>query len=141
LASALAGGMWPMCASRRRLLNQSTHSSVAYSTASKLRQGPRQWMTSALKRPLIGSASAVIQGSELVRDSQLGLGLVQAGHRGWRPVVMGKALSVDLRVRVIDAIGAGMSRRATATRFGISAATAVRWAQLQRDTGSVAPAR
>jgi len=54
---------------------------------------------------------------------------------------MGKALSVDLRVRVIDAIGAGMSRRAAATRFGISAATAVRWAQLQRDAGSVAPAR
>ena len=42
---------------------------------------------------------------------------------------MGKALSVDLRVRVIDAIGAGMSRRAAATRFGISVVTAVRWAQ------------
>jgi transposase len=54
---------------------------------------------------------------------------------------MGKALSVDLRVRVIDAIGAGMSRRAAATRFGISSATAVRWAQRQRDAGSVAPAR
>ena len=51
---------------------------------------------------------------------------------------MGKALSVDLRVRVVEAIGAGMSRRAAATRFGISAATAVRWAQLQRDRGSVA---
>jgi len=35
------------------LLNQSTHSSVAYSTASKLRHGPRRWMTSALNRPLI----------------------------------------------------------------------------------------
>jgi len=51
---------------------------------------------------------------------------------------MGKPLSVDLRVRVVDAIGAGMSRRAAA-RFGISAATAVRWAQLQRDRGSAAP--
>ena len=54
---------------------------------------------------------------------------------------MGRPLSVDLRVRVVDAIGAGMSRRAAATRFGISAATAVRWAQLQRDVGSAAPKR
>ena len=45
---------------------------------------------------------------------------------------------MDLRARVVDAIGAGMSRRAAALRFGISAATAVRWAQLQRDRGSVA---
>ncbi len=33
---------------RRRLLNQSTHSSVANSTASKLRHGPRRWMTLGL---------------------------------------------------------------------------------------------
>lgn len=51
---------------------------------------------------------------------------------------MGRPLSMDLRARVVDAIGSGMSRRAAATRFGISAATAVRWAQLQRDGGSVA---
>ena len=31
-----------------RLNNQSTHSSVAYSTPSKDRHGPRRWMTSAL---------------------------------------------------------------------------------------------
>ena len=54
---------------------------------------------------------------------------------------MGKALSVDLRVRVVEAIGSGMSRRAAAARFGISAATAVRWARLQRERGSVASAR
>ena len=54
---------------------------------------------------------------------------------------MGKALSVDLRVRVVEAIGLGMSRRAAATRFGISAASAIRWAQLQRDRGSAAPRR
>ena len=52
---------------------------------------------------------------------------------------MGRPLSMDLRARVVDAIGSGMSRRAAAARFGISAATAVRWAQLQRDRGSVAP--
>ncbi len=38
-----AGGMFPMGSSRRRLLNQSPHSRVAYSTASKLRHGPRRW--------------------------------------------------------------------------------------------------
>ena len=51
---------------------------------------------------------------------------------------MGRPLSMDLRARVVDAISGGMSRRAAAARFGISAATAVRWAQLQRDRGSVA---
>ena len=51
---------------------------------------------------------------------------------------MGRSLSMDLRARVVEAIGAGMSRRAATTRFGISAATAVRWAQTQRDRGSVA---
>ena len=59
IASASAGGMFLIGSSRRRLLNQSTHSSVAYSTASKLRQGPRRWMTSALISPLIVSASAL----------------------------------------------------------------------------------
>ena len=52
---------------------------------------------------------------------------------------MGRPLSMDLRARVVDAIGAGMSRRAAATRFGISAATAVRWAALVRDRGSAVP--
>ena len=39
------------------MLNQSTDSRVAYSTASKLRQGLRRWITSALNRPLIVSAN------------------------------------------------------------------------------------
>ena len=45
----------------RRLLNLSTHSRVANSTASKLRHGPRRWTTSALQRPLIVSASALYE--------------------------------------------------------------------------------
>ncbi len=53
---------------------------------------------------------------------------------------MGKALSVDLRVRVVEAIGSGMSRRAAATRFGISVATAIRCAASARG-GERAPAR
>lgn len=51
---------------------------------------------------------------------------------------MGKPLSMDLRERVVGAISGGMSRRAAAERFGVSAASAVRWAALQRDHGKPA---
>ena len=52
---------------------------------------------------------------------------------------MSKALSVDLRERVVAAIAAGASCRAAASRFGVSAASAIRWWALERETGSVAP--
>ena len=51
---------------------------------------------------------------------------------------MSKALSMDLRGRVVAAVAAGASCRAAA-RFGGSAASAVRWATLAREAGSVAP--
>lgn len=51
---------------------------------------------------------------------------------------MGKPLSMDLRERVVGAISGGMSRRAAAERFGVSAASAVRWAALQREHGKPA---
>ena len=54
-------------------------------------------------------------------------------------VGMSKALSVDLRERVVAAVAAGSSRRAAAARFGVSAASAVRWCTLARVAGSVAP--
>ena len=38
-----------------------------------------------------------------------------------------KTLSLDLRERVVSAVAAGMSRRQAAERFGVSAASAVRW--------------
>ena len=40
---------------------------------------------------------------------------------------MAQYLSADLRIRVIRAIEAGMSRNAAARRFGVSIASAVRW--------------
>lgn len=52
---------------------------------------------------------------------------------------MTKALSLDLRQRVVDAIKAGQSCRAAATRFGIAASAAVKWHRLWRETGSVVP--
>ena len=52
---------------------------------------------------------------------------------------MSKALSVDLRERVVAAVAAGASCRAAAARFGVSASSAIRWAALVREAGSVAP--
>jgi transposase len=52
---------------------------------------------------------------------------------------MSKALSIDLREGVVAATAAGSSCRAAAVRFGVSAASAVRWAALVREAGSVAP--
>ena len=45
-----AGEMLPVGSSSRRWLHQSTHSSVANSTACLSRQGPRRWITSVLKQ-------------------------------------------------------------------------------------------
>ena len=42
---------------------------------------------------------------------------------------MAKSLSVDLRKRVVAAVEGGLSRRAAAERFGVSASSAVRWTQ------------
>jgi transposase len=52
---------------------------------------------------------------------------------------MSKALSVDLRERVVAAVAAGASRRAAAARFGVSVSSAIRWCILAREAGSVAP--
>lgn len=48
---------------------------------------------------------------------------------------MAKALSLDLRERVVSAVAGGMSRRKAATRFGVSAASAVRWKALEARQG------
>ena len=50
---------------------------------------------------------------------------------------MGKPLSLDLRSRLIAAVSEGMSRRGAAERFGVSAASAVRWVEAVNTTGSV----
>jgi transposase len=52
---------------------------------------------------------------------------------------MSKALSVDLRERVVQAVAAGASCRAAAARFGVSASSAIRWCARLRATGSVVP--
>ena len=52
---------------------------------------------------------------------------------------MTRALSDDLRKRVVAAVDGGMSCRAAARRFGVAASTAIHWVERWRRTGSVRP--
>jgi transposase len=52
---------------------------------------------------------------------------------------MSKALSVDLRDRVVAAMEGAMSCRQAALRFGVSASSAIRWRMLARAKGDVRP--
>ena len=48
---------------------------------------------------------------------------------------MARALSEDLRIRVIEAVAGGASRRQAAARFGVGVSSAVRWVDRWRKTG------
>ena len=50
---------------------------------------------------------------------------------------MVKSLSDDLRVRVVEAVEAGASRRQAAARFGVSVSSAIRWVRVWRDRREV----
>ena len=54
---------------------------------------------------------------------------------------MGKAISNDLRVRMVRGIASGKSRRAVAAQFEVAPSTAVRVHARYAATGSVEPAR
>ena len=54
---------------------------------------------------------------------------------------MVRALSNDLRERVVAALGDGGSCRSVAARFGVAVSSVVKWSQRRRATGSVAPGR
>jgi len=49
---------------------------------------------------------------------------------------MSKALSFDLRVRVLSAVAAGATHRAAAERFGVSAASVSRWRKRKAEQGN-----
>ncbi len=51
---------------------------------------------------------------------------------------MARAYSLDLRDRVVAAVMAGSTVRAAGDRFGVSVASAVKWSQRYRATGSSA---
>ena len=50
---------------------------------------------------------------------------------------MGMSLSNDLRVRVVEAVLAGSSRRRAAARFGVSVSSAIRWVRSWHERGDV----
>jgi len=52
---------------------------------------------------------------------------------------MGGCRSDDLRVRVVEAVAAGSSRRAAAERFSVSASSAIRWTERAANEGSPKP--
>jgi transposase len=54
---------------------------------------------------------------------------------------MARALSIDLRRRVLGAIREGMSCRQAAVRFGVSASSAIRWCGREREQGDAEPKR
>ena len=54
---------------------------------------------------------------------------------------MARAYSIDLRVRVIEAINNGLSTRQAAARFAIGIATAGAWYRCWRKTGEAKPGR
>lgn len=54
---------------------------------------------------------------------------------------MAKPISEDLRSRVVAAVESGLSRRASAERFGVAIASAIRWVREWRETGSVCAKR
>src|ERR1700694_6360117 len=59
---------------------------------------------------------------------------------GWRPAWMGKPYSMDLRERVVAAVGTGgLSCHRAAAQFGVGVSTAINWVRRLRETGSVAP--
>lgn len=52
---------------------------------------------------------------------------------------MGQAASIDLRARVVAEVAAGASRRQAAARFQVSPSSAIRWVELEGETGRVDP--
>ena len=52
---------------------------------------------------------------------------------------MSKALSLDLRKRVLAAVASGASHRAAAGRFGVCSASVSRWRALERAQGDARP--
>jgi transposase len=52
---------------------------------------------------------------------------------------MAKALSIDLRERVLKAVDGGLSCRQAAERFGVSPSSAIRWHDRRRKGGDCGP--
>jgi transposase len=58
---------------------------------------------------------------------------------GWRPADLSRALSVDLRVRVLAAVSDGLTHRQAGEWCGVGAASVSRWRKLEREQGNPKP--
>lgn len=54
---------------------------------------------------------------------------------------MTRALSMDIRSRLVSAVADGMTRRSAAKRFGVAASTAIKWVDQWERTGDLEPRR
>jgi transposase len=54
---------------------------------------------------------------------------------------MGRSYSMDMRLRVSEAVAKGLSRRGAARRFAVSESSAIRWALRALRDGSPSPRR
>ncbi len=86
----------------------------------------------------IGNRAAIVDDGSLRQRIRPPLRLSQ----GWQAAISGSRGSAtcrsnDLRVRVVEAVLAGSSRRQAAVRFGVSASSAIRWVQLWHERGDV----
>src|SRR3954453_21611490 len=79
----------------------------------------------------LGQAGVIHYGDEI--SYLLEFHLIQGSGWQGRPAYMPKALSFDLRSRVLAAIDEGLSCRQAATRFGVSASSASRWQAMRRE--------
>src|SRR4051812_46115356 len=70
---------------------------------------------------------------------QSGADLIQGSGWPGRPADMPKALSFDLRSRVLAAIDEGLSCRQAAARVGVSASSAIRWQGMRQAGGDARP--
>src|SRR3546814_15260653 len=52
---------------------------------------------------------------------------------------MTRALSMDIRSRLVSAVADGMTRRSAAKRFGVAASTAIKWVDQWARTGDLEP--
>src|SRR3954453_9185788 len=85
----------------------------------------------------LGQAGVIHYGDEI--SYLLEFHLIRGSGWQGRPAYMPKALSFDLRSRVLAAIDAGLSCRQAAARFGVSASSAIRWQGMRRTGGEARP--
>jgi hypothetical protein len=97
---------------------QATTCGRVVSTMNIRKQPVKRWFYFDMRRALARAFFSPIESSG---DSRIGVVLIHAFCRRRKLACMARSLSVDLRRRVVGAIEGGLSCRAAAQRFGVSA--------------------